>query len=508
MIYCALELGLVLAGVKGLEFVVVKLQPTTQAAAKPKVLVPQSKTSIKTEAPQQLFTVCIDAGHGGGDGGTTNTNTNRLEKTDNLTLALQVEKNLKELGIGVIMTRTTDTQISLPERCKVANSKKADYFISLHRNEGDGYGNENWISSNAAQEADTLAKNIMTKLVGVGIQKNRGVKRGTHNNPKTNYYVIQYSEMVSCIVEMGFINNEKDNQLFDQNLNAYAKAIATGIKDTWESTHKTTDSKSVTANAAAANEDQTKQKNTTVDTAPKVSNKIIENVDSLDNTIQDWGQGVEMDEQNRPIEAVRIQEKYQDSSALFIMEGSEEIFLTFDIGYENGYTDAILDTLKEKEVKAVFFLTGQYIKEQSDRVKRMIAEGHIVGNHTMSHPADGLPSMSVEQQQQEINDFSKYVKDNYQYEPSLFRYPAGKFSDQSLAVLNNLNYKSVFWSYAYLDYDINNQPDQTESLNKLVERLHPGAIYLLHGESETNAAVLGEFIDQTRAAKYEFKLVE
>lgn len=96
-------------------------------------------------------------------------------------------------------------------------------------------------------------------------------------------------------------------------------------------------------------------------------------------------------------------------------------------------------------------------------------------------------------------------KENFGYDMYLFRYPTGRFSEQSLALLNNCNYKSIFWSFAYLDYDVNNQPDHASSLQKMKDKLHPGAIYLLHAESETNAAVLGDFIDAVRAAGYGFK---
>lgn len=99
-----------------------------------------------------------------------------------------------------------------------------------------------------------------------------------------------------------------------------------------------------------------------------------------------------------------------------------------------------------------------------------------------------------------------YIKQNYDYDMYLFRFPAGKFSEQSLAVLNNCGYRSVFWSFAYLDYDVENQPNEQESLQKMIDKLHPGAIYLLHAESWTNTNVLGQFIDKAREAGYEFAL--
>ena len=116
-----------------------------------------------------------------------------------------------------------------------------------------------------------------------------------------------------------------------------------------------------------------------------------------------------------------------------------------------------------------------------------------------------MPSLSLDKQENEVTENHAYIKENFGYDMYLFRYPTGRFSEQSLALLNNCNYKSIFWSFAYLDYDVNNQPDHASSLQKMKDKLHPGAIYLLHAESETNAAELGDFIDAVRAAGYGFK---
>lgn len=228
----------------------------------------------------------------------------------------------------------------------------------------------------------------------------------------------------------------------------------------------------------------------------------IPNVEALDTTSYGWGQGVQFDEYNRPISAVQYQETYGKYNANFIGENRPVIYLTFDEGYEYGCTGRILDTLKEKGVHAVFFVTQPYAEDNPQLVQRMIDEGHTVGNHSVTHPSKGLPSQTMEQQQQEVMGCHQYVLDHFGYTMHLFRYPTGAFSEQSLAIVNNCNYKSVFWSFAYLDYDVNNQPDQTQSLQKLVDRMHPGAIYLLHAESETNTAILGSFIDQAKAAGY------
>ena len=196
---------------------------------------------------------------------------------------------------------------------------------------------------------------------------------------------------------------------------------------------------------------------------------------------------------------------YGKYNAYFIGDDTKDIYLTFDEGYEYGQTESILNTLKEKGVSATFFVTEPYAKDNPDLVRRMMDEGHVLGNHSVKHPSAGMPSLSLDKQENEVTENHAYIKENFGYDMYLFRYPTGRFSEQSLALLNNCNYKSIFWSFAYLDYDVNNQPDHASSLQKMKDKLHPGAIYLLHAESETNAAVLGDFIDAVRAAGYGFK---
>lgn len=229
---------------------------------------------------------------------------------------------------------------------------------------------------------------------------------------------------------------------------------------------------------------------------------------SLDTSAEGWGPGTDCDEQNRPRSALSYQEKYGKYNAYFIVPDSNKIYLTFDEGYENGRTSDILDVLKEKNVQTVFFVTSPYVKQNPDLIQRMIDEGHTVGAHSVTHPANGLPSQTVEQQQREITELHDYVKENFNYEMHLFRFPAGIFSEQSLAIVNNCNYKSVFWSFAYLDYDTENQPDPAQALEKVKSRLHPGAIYLLHAVSSTNASILGEFIDYIRNEGYEIGMFD
>lgn len=176
------------------------------------------------------LTVCIDPGHGGNDRGTEIDG--RYEKDDNVRLALEVGKRLKEKGCKVIYTRKTDTYVSLEERADFANKKRASYFLSLHRNSAENKvsGVEAWISTTATLQEQTIAKCILEEINKVGYGEDRGVKRGYQGNPLQNYHVNAATQMPSCLLEMGFMSTPVDNVLFDENFSEYAQAIADGIE--------------------------------------------------------------------------------------------------------------------------------------------------------------------------------------------------------------------------------------------------------------------------------------
>lgn len=221
----------------------------------------------------------------------------------------------------------------------------------------------------------------------------------------------------------------------------------------------------------------------------------------LDNTLIGWGLGREKDALNRPLDAVSAQKKYGDYSSLFIdTSESKTLYLTFDEGYENGYTAEILDTLKEKGVKAAFFVTYDYCKSSPELVERMIKEGHTVGNHSYTHPS--FPKCGEEQVNKEITTLHDYVKDNFSYEMTLFRFPMGEFSERTLKQVSELGYTSVFWSFAYQDWDMNKQPTPEEAFNTVTKSTHNGGIYLLHAVSKANADALGRIIDYWQQQGY------
>jgi peptidoglycan-N-acetylmuramic acid deacetylase len=227
-------------------------------------------------------------------------------------------------------------------------------------------------------------------------------------------------------------------------------------------------------------------------------------IGSLDSTCKGYGQGNERDENNCPIGAKMFNDEYGEYDSYAVFEDASGVCLTFDQGYENGYTSSILDTLKEKNVKAVFFLTGDYAKRNKELVQRMIDEGHIIGNHGMKHKS--LPSLTYEEAKEEIMSLHEYVKSEYSYEMTYLRPPCGEYSEKSLAICSELGYKTMLWSFAYCDWDVNNQPEQSASLEKVSGAACDGAIYLLHSVSETNAEILPQVIDNIRQQGYEFVL--
>lgn len=177
--------------------------------------------------------ICIDAGHGGEDVGAILAK--RYEKDDTLKVAKLVKKNLKKHDIKVIMTRTKDNSVSLEERCKIANRKKADLFVSIHRNSAKtGNGIEIWCNSEKREKDTKLATSIRNKLQKTQVQDDRGIKYGTIEGTESNYYVLKNTNMPSCLIELGFITNEKDNKLLDGNIEDYARAIAEGMIETIE----------------------------------------------------------------------------------------------------------------------------------------------------------------------------------------------------------------------------------------------------------------------------------
>ena len=192
-------------------------------------------------------------------------------------------------------------------------------------------------------------------------------------------------------------------------------------------------------------------------------------------------------------------------NAYYLGDTSEKIiYLTFDEGYEYGFTPAILDTLKENDVKACFFLTKAFIKSHPELAKRIKEEGHIAGNHTVTHPS--LPSKNDDDIVYELEETARYYKEMTGYDMDMFlRPPMGEFSERTLDISNQLGYKTIFWSLAYKDYDVNNQPGKEYAYQHVMNNYHPGGIFLLHAVSQSNTEALDDIIKGLKAEGYTFK---
>lgn len=187
--------------------------------------------------------------------------------------------------------------------------------------------------------------------------------------------------------------------------------------------------------------------------------------------------------------------------------GEKVLYLTFDCGYEyENLTSEILDILKAKGVTATFFCTLDHIKTEPDLISRMIKDGHIVGNHSTTHPS--FANISRDKMAKEIEETENYLRTNFGYAAKYFRFPAGEYNESALQLIDSLGYRSVFWSVAYDDWDTSKVRGKDYAIDKVMSRLHPGAVILLHSVSKDNAEALGEIIDTARSEGYRFESIE
>lgn len=179
------------------------------------------------------------------------------------------------------------------------------------------------------------------------------------------------------------------------------------------------------------------------------------------------------------------------------------VYLTFDNGYEAGYTAQILDTLKENDVKATFFITAHYANTASELVERMINEGHIVGNHTVNHKS--LPDLENDEIKEEVMNLHTAIYEKFGYEMKYLRPPKGEYSQRTLAFTKSLGYTTVMWSFAYDDWDETKQGREEYAKEKILSNMHNGAVILLHANSKDNCNILDEVIKSIKQQGYEFK---
>lgn len=218
----------------------------------------------------------------------------------------------------------------------------------------------------------------------------------------------------------------------------------------------------------------------------------------------DWGLSFQKDGETPVANATK--EFLAENNAYFVGNEDEKVlYLTFDAGYENGNTPQILDALKAHNAPAAFFLVGNFLDREPELVKRMVSEGHIVGNHTMTHP-DMSAISDKESFSKELVGLEEKFRDITGSDmPKFYRPPQGKFSEDNLKQANELGYKTVFWSLAYVDWIDSKQPSHDSAMKTLLKRVHPGAIVLLHSTSKTNAEILDELLTKWEEMGYTFK---
>jgi peptidoglycan-N-acetylmuramic acid deacetylase len=231
-----------------------------------------------------------------------------------------------------------------------------------------------------------------------------------------------------------------------------------------------------------------------------------EELEALPSKSTGYGPGKHVDSNNRPTYAISLDKQYEKYDAHYICPDDGKFYLTYNVTYEHeGLVQKTLNTLKAKNVQCVIFIDKAFVRDYPHMVRQILNDGHILANHCTTHP--DLPTLSIDKIVDQIMDVHNYVKETYGYEMKLFRPPSGYFSEQVWAIAQSLGYRSYNFSFTHLDYDTDNQPDRAQTLEKMTNAIHSGAIYQLHAISSTNEAILADFIDAVRAKGLEFALL-
>ena len=236
--------------------------------------------------------------------------------------------------------------------------------------------------------------------------------------------------------------------------------------------------------------------------AEEKSHILQEDFAGIDNKGSGWGFLKKKGEEPEIYKST--QELFQEYNTYYLDPKREKkIYLTFDEGYENGYTSVILDILEEENVSAAFFITGPYLEKETELVDRMVNEGHIVGNHTVNHP--NLHKLASPQKMaDELSGLNSAFFERYGKNMEYMRPPEGEYSPRVLAVANSLGYKTIFWSFAYKDWDTKAQKGAQYAFSQVTPYLHNGAILLLHAVSSDNAGALKDIIRYAKEEGYQF----
>jgi len=346
--------------------------------------------------------------------------------------------------------------------------------------------NEDEIQTNLLLETTTLQEETTESV------ENQTIKSDLSSNTDE-------SSKVTSALNNGNENISKDVQTQNNN----------------NSSKKSTQLQENSSRAIQNQENGTSSSNLTVEENEETSTEQVSNLESSQNTIQDFSSLSNEklgwyfnpnDEHIQPTASEKVDlGKY---NAYYLGDADEKIiYFTFDEGYENGFSTKILDVLKEKNVKGAFFVTKSYINKNQELIKRMVEEGHVVGNHSVKHLSS--PDLTDDELKAEIINTADYFKEVTGHEmPKVFRPPMGEYSERTLAVTQSLGYKTIFWSFAYKDWLTDNQPGKQVAYDTVMKRYHNGAILLLHAVSQSNTEALGDIIDSLREQGYTFGSLE
>lgn len=320
--------------------------------------------------------------------------------------------------------------------------------------------------------------------------------------------------------ESGSNNKNADKNIVGTSGNDLNISVKEDDKTTNDANNNDTDKNNETTEQSGSNQEETTAEQTLG--GDRVNFATFTISDSLRNLNADCislgydKNSDQRDSGNRPMTIVNIENTYSEKcGAKFVgAEGKKEICITFTSGYEqideNGIanTDKLMNLLKEKNVPAIFFVDGGYSNTQPELCKRIVDNGFILGCHGYAHPSDGMATHSVEEQLEDAKKIYDRLYELTGVEPRYYRPDSGVWNERSLTLLKELGFSSIMYSFAYYDYDPNDQPDPTATLQMFIDNIHNGEIMYLHTVSNTNVSILGQFIDKARDLGYEFTIIE